>query len=725
MLGSSLDPREFPHHLYNDEETALNVAPPVDQGPTGREDPGRGWRRLPRGLARRLRILSRLANRTAAARSDPAPAPAPAEVEDPLIAASAVAEPAAEPEPDPKVGTATLVETAPETVEEEAAPKGKRWRLPGRWGWLRHGRVLGKLQVVSLVVCLALSVAMFWPMWQDPAHRLLGSGVGDGALMMWFLRWTPAAIGHGMNPLFSDYLNFPNGVNIMWNTSLLLPGFLLAPITVTFGPIVTFNLLGTLGPALSGWTATLAFRRYVRSGLAALIGGLAFGFSPYMLAQSRGHLQLTLVFLVPLLFLVVDNILTRQRRAAWASGAALGVIASLQLLIGEEVLALAAILLVAQVVIMALLFPRHVPAKLPYAAIAFGTAAVVFIAIAGYPIWFQLFGPQHVNGDLHSGDRLATDLWNLITPTGAQAVAPAAAKRITATFTGNFAETNGYISIPLILIVLFTVARWAWSRAVVRVAFLLALLSVVLSMGSHLHIRGRVTDLALPWNALQHLPLLESAVPNRFMLVGMLFCALLLAVFIDQALRWRWSERVPAALLVIAVMVALAPRLPLHAGRLAAPPFFTNGTVERVPQDSTVLVAPYPGPGGASPMTWQALAKLRFKMPGGYFVGPQPNGEPRYGAPANRLAGELIKLNAGWNPPKMDPYRRLTYTYNLVQWRVGTVVVGPMRDELRRANTVTMFTQLLGRPPSREGGVDVWWDVRPQELLAKAARALR
>jgi hypothetical protein len=716
----------FPHHLYNDEETALNVAPPVDQGPTGRGDPGRGWRRVPRGVARRLRDLSRR-NRTAAAQSHRPHAPALTGVEEPPVAipsTAPVSEPA-EPDPDPKVGTSTLAETQPASVVETVAPKARGWRLPGRWGWLRHGRVLVRIQVVSLVVCLALSVAMFWHMWQDPTHRLLGSGLGDGALMMWFLRWTPAAIGHGMNPLFSDYLNFPTGVNVMWNTSLLLPGFLLAPITVTWGPVVTFNLLGTLGPALSGWTATLAFRRYVRSGLAALIGGLVFGFSPYMLAQNRGHLQLTLLFLVPLLFLVVDNILTRQRRAAWVSGAALGILAGLQILVGEEVFALVAIMLAAQVVIMALMFPRHVPAKLPYAAIAFGTAAVVFIAIAGYAIWFQLFGPQHVNGDLHGGDRLATDLWNLITPTSVQAVVPASAKRITATFTGNVAETNGYISIPLILIVLFTAARWAWSRTVVRVAFLMALLSVVLSMGNHLHIRGRVTDVALPWNALKHLPLLESAAPNRFMLVGMLFCALLLAVFIDQSLRWRWSERAPVALLVIAVMVALAPRLPLHGGQLLAPPFFTNGMVERVPQDSTVLVAPYPTPSSATPMTWQAVAKLRYRMPGGYFVGPQPNGEPRYGAPLNRLADQLNKLNSGWNPPKMDPYRRLTYTYNLVQWRVGTVVVGPMRNELHRANTVTMFTQLLGRPPSREGGVDVWWDVKPQRLMDQAARALR
>jgi hypothetical protein len=175
---------------------------------------------------------------------------------------------------------------------------------------------------------------------------------------------------------------------------------------------------------------------------------------------------------------------------------------------------------------------------------------------------------------------------------------------------------------------------------------------------------------------------------------------------------------------VIATMVALAPRLPLEGSRLAAPSFFTSAAVQRVPQGSVVLVAPYAGPASAAPMSWQALAGMRYRMPGGYFVGPQANGKPRYGAPANRLASKLNQLNAGWDPPVMDPYRRLTYAYNLVQWRVRTVVVGPMRDQLRHDNTVRMLTDLLGRPPTREGGVDVWWDVHPQQILDEAARSL-
>ena len=630
----------------------MDVAPPKEQGPAGPGEPRPGWRRLPRGLGRRLRV-----------------------------------------------------------------------RLPSRAGRAaRRLRLLARPELLTLLVCLALAVAMFWRMWLEPSRRLLGSGLGDGALMMWFLRWTPAALGHGLNPLFTDYLNFPNGVNVMWNTSLLLPGLLLAPITVTLGPVVTFNLLGTLAPALSAWCATLAFRRYVRSTLAALIGGLAYGFSPYVLAQNRGHLQLSLAFLPPLLFLAVDNILVRQRRPAWLSGLVLGVLAACQVLIGEEVFALVAVVLVAQVLVMMALFPRQVLSKVPYAAVAFATAAVAFAVIAGYPIWFQLLGPQHVHGDIQASNRYVVDLWNLITPTTVQALVPASATRITSQFTGNFAETNGYVSVPLILIVLFTAARWAWSRAVVRVAFLLGLLSIVLSLGDHLHIRGRITGIPLPWNALQNLPLLQSAVPNRFMLVGMLFCGLLLAFFVDQALRWRWALRLPAALLVVAAMVALAPRLPLHGGRLVAPSFFTGAAVRRVPQGSVVLVAPYPGPSAATPMTWQAVAGMRYRMPGGYFVGPRPDGKPRYGAPANRLASKLIQLGAGWEVPKLDPYSRLTYTYNLVQWRVRTVVVGPMRDRLWHDNTVRMLTELLGRPPSREGGVDVWWDVQPQRLMDEAVR---
>src|SRR5215211_8460050 len=223
------------------------------------------------------------------------------------------------------------------------------------------------LDLAALLVCLTMAGLVFAGNWGSPTSTSIARGVGDGALMTWFLQWTPHALQHGLNPLFSTHMNVPDGVNVMWNTSLLLPGLVLAPVTMTFGPVLTFNLLLALGPGLSAWCAAIAFRRYVDSRFAALVGGLVFGFSPYMLAQLRGHLQLTLVFLVPLLLLVLDEILVRQRWRPLLAGAVLGLLAACQLYIGEEVLAFTAIIGLVELLLLVALSPRQVRRRVGYA----------------------------------------------------------------------------------------------------------------------------------------------------------------------------------------------------------------------------------------------------------------------------------------------------------------------------------------------------------------------
>ena len=87
--------------------------------------------------------------------------------------------------------------------------------------------------------------------------------------------------------LASDYLNHPDGINLMWNTWLPLPGLLLSPLTLLFGPVLTFNVLVTLAYGLSAWSAYLAIHRYVPSHGAAACGGLVYGFSPAMVGHSH------------------------------------------------------------------------------------------------------------------------------------------------------------------------------------------------------------------------------------------------------------------------------------------------------------------------------------------------------------------------------------------------------------------------------------------------------
>ena len=98
---------------------------------------------------------------------------------------------------------------------------------------------------------------------------------------------------------------------------------------------VAVTALYTLALALSAWFASVAFRRYVRSYPAALLGGLVYGFSPAMIAQSSSHLHLPLgAVLPPLMLLAVDELLHRQRRNPLLVGAGLGALAACQVLIG-------------------------------------------------------------------------------------------------------------------------------------------------------------------------------------------------------------------------------------------------------------------------------------------------------------------------------------------------------------------------------------------------------
>jgi hypothetical protein len=38
-------------------------------------------------------------------------------------------------------------------------------------------------------------------------------------------------------------------------------------------------------------------------------------------------------------------------------------------------------------------------------------------------------------------------------------------------------------------------------------------------------------------------------------------------------------------------------------------------------------------------MTWQALADMRYRMPGGHFVGPDTQGRPKFGPRRDKVVG--------------------------------------------------------------------------------------
>jgi hypothetical protein len=493
----------------------------------------------------------------------------------------------------------------------------------------------------------------------------------------------------------------------MWNTSLLLPGLLLAPVTLLWGPVLTYNILLTVAVGGSAWTAYLAVRRFVPSHLAAAAGGLVYGFSPYMRAESLGHVNLTLVLLPPLLLLSVHDILVRQRRRAWIDGALLGLLAAAQVLTGEEVLATTALTGGLLLVLLLVSYPRSIRSHAPYALRAVAVAAVVFAALVVVPLWNQFFGPYRYYGPASAGvDRYVNDLYTFVVPSNQQVLSTQASAELAASLPGNAAERTGYLGIPLLLLVTCIAIVW-WSRPVVRLAALAGLGTAVLSMGPYLYVGGHRTHIPLPWAVLRRLPLLESIIPSRLALYTALFAGLLVAVFLNDVRRWRWP-----ALGVALALLALVPLVPRQVGAgigpVRVPAFFTGNAVARIPADTTVLVAPFPDRSSTGAMLWHAEGGLRFKMVGGYFLGPDERGRARFGPGPSTTRSALRQLAVG--VPADALARRLcpAVRSELARWQVGTVVVGPTqhRDQVTR-----FFTLLVDRPPEQLGGVAVWEDV--------------
>ena len=152
----------------------------------------------------------------------------------------------------------------------------------------------------------AASVVLIGRFWlRAPQDAVVGSFGADQGFFSWSLvHWVETLIGN-QAPFLTDRIDAPQGFNLAWATTIPGPAILLAPLTAVAGPLASYNLLAIAAPALAAWTAYLLCRHITRSALAAIVGGWAFGFSSYMLGQTLNHVNLALVWALPLIVLMV------------------------------------------------------------------------------------------------------------------------------------------------------------------------------------------------------------------------------------------------------------------------------------------------------------------------------------------------------------------------------------------------------------------------------------
>jgi hypothetical protein len=593
-------------------------------------------------------------------------------------------------------------ESRPDT--EPSRPTARRSRL--------------RLVVPDLAVCLLLVVIAGWlchGLWPDPGGRVLALNPDDQTLYEWFLA-NDARVLFGDVGLHTARLNAPDGVNLMTNTTVIALGVLFSPVTLAFGAPTTFAVLaaGNLAATAVAWY--LLFARLLRTHrVAAAVGGAFCGFAPGMVSQTNSHLHMTAQWLVPAMIWMVVRLLRAadperhpagvDRRGIVSSGLGLACLVVLQTFVGEEVLFLTALTLVAVILAYVAARPRFAWRVLPGFA-AGGLMAVTLGSLTlAYPLWFQFAGPQGVADGMFSPDYFSADLasWWAISPLSLGGTAEAA--RLT---TGP-AEYNTFLGLPLLLVVA-AAALWLIRRPVVLACGAAALLMAALSLGPAVVIDRERTGLTGPYVQLLGLPVVDGALPMRFALAVIPLVATILVLALDRALRSdRRAVRLAVPAAVAAALLPIAPTPLPTADRPPLPRFIAEGHWRAcVPPGGVLVPVPLPTPNEPAAMRWATATRIQFGLPEGFFIGPYGgDGEASMGTyklPTSQLLAEVAKTGV---VPDLGEQQRQRARADLKFWKASCVVLPldePNADRLRSA-----VETLLGPP---EQVADVWtWRV--------------
>jgi hypothetical protein len=581
-----------------------------------------------------------------------------------------------------------------------------------------RGRWRGGGWVVTLILAcyLLAAIAVTWRLWADPASRTVAGNPNDADLFAWFLRYNASAVAHGRLPaLVTAAMNAPQGINVMWNTSLLLPGVLLTPVTLLLGPQTALTVLMTLGFAGSAATLFLVLRRWEVSTGAAVLAGAVYGFSPALLQASVGHYNLQFAVLPPLIIHFGLKLCLRSQTPL-RDGVWLGVLATAQLFTGEELLLLTGIAGVLIVAVLALGRPRATLARCATAAAGLGVAAAVLLVLSGYALWVQFFGPLTQHGSSFLPDFYKNDLAGFVTPSQFLLLHTSASAAAAARYQGGTPEYLAYLGAPLI-VVLLVAAVACWRQPAVRATAVATAVLVLLSLGAHPLIDGTVhPGVTLPWRWLGSVPVLGTALPDRLSIVADGTAAALLAFALDRAKARAGTVRAgpvragtarnAAALLTAGAVIVCLPIVPLPLPPAQAPRLPAGWSAAfaalHLPAGARVLVVPVPTATLTAALRWQADTGESDSLIGGYFVGPAWNGQAY--VEGNGVAATAQYLDALWSGTAgVAAPSPAQVQADLSRWRPAAVVAVTSPD-----STLGRYLQRLFGPAPRYGKVLAW-----------------
>lgn len=157
-----------------------------------------------------------------------------------------------------------------------------------RPAWIPHlAAVLGYVLV---------AVAFSWPLTPSLSSHFTGDPGGDTGVYVWN-QWVfrHSAIVEQRNPLTTEQIFSMTGgpVDLSQHNYTVFADLLALPLIGRVGAVTAFNLVYLLTVILTAWTTFVLARRVTEGAtLEAWLAGLAFAWSPVLVARSTGHFSL-------------------------------------------------------------------------------------------------------------------------------------------------------------------------------------------------------------------------------------------------------------------------------------------------------------------------------------------------------------------------------------------------------------------------------------------------
>jgi hypothetical protein len=483
-------------------------------------------------------------------------------------------------------------------------------------------RLLRSTDLWVLLGYLGLTLLFTYPLTQHFTTHVPGDGRDDPALV-WNLWWVKhALVDLHVNPLTTDFLFYPIGINLSFYTLTLLNGVISIPLQALFGLVAASNILLLLSFVLSGYGTYLLVRYLLHATpspaggggpgwgyphLAAFVAGIVYAFAACKLQYAAlGQFNIASSQWIPVYVLFLLKMTERTPTLpppppatgeGWGGGSRppsatgegvgveVGVAAGLFLLLAAYAeFTFASFLVLFTAVYLAYLWfaDRQTILNRAFAVRLAVLGAVFLVGFA--PVLTAMLQEMRVEGDyMMSGwgfaDVFSADLLGFFVPSTLHPIFGAWAAAVSQRFTyTNFV----YVGYTVLALAIFAALR-LWRDKRLRFWVVSALTFFVLSLGPLLHIAGQaVFDLdglpvrvPLPFILLHYVPFIKgNRYPSRLIIVVVLCLAVLVGYALAELAKVRRFSSRPAFALVavsLAVLISfesLSIPLPLSDMRL-------------------------------------------------------------------------------------------------------------------------------------------------------------